>query len=642
MLLKLRGGLDSFFVTALLGLLIAAFAIWGIGPGMLSSSNQSVATVGDTEVSTTRFFNAVQQRAQQMQIQFGGDFSTPQLVQMLQLDRQVLGQMIVDATIREHVSSMGLRATDEQLAKQLRSIEAFSMPDGSFSQQLMLQALNTANITERELFDDLRYGVARQQLLESFLVEDMMPRALAENLHVWQAERRQASMINITANDLADIPAPTEEDIAAFYENSKATYMTPQRRSYSYLLLTPEYFADQVEIEDGVLEANYQSRLEEFAPSETRTVYQVSFDTQADAAEFVAAVNGGASFIEAAAARTDFTEAEINLGENKRADVEAAFGAEAANIVFSLNENAPSTPTEDIAGWSVFMVPTIVKNEGRTFEDVKAELETAYRNEEAIDILFDYQERIDTAMENTSSVAEIAQAVGLPLAVVTDVDSTGVGADGARVITQQNEYIVQSTAFREELGQEPSLTDLNPRDPTAGVYLLELNEIKEPAEQPLVDVRFRVEADLLRQRRQEKAGEIADAAAERLRNGESAELIADELGGTSFDAKNVARTGEANAGLSANIRRLIFDLDVGETDTEASADGNGYVVVKVLEATPGDPATADAAVGTLLDQLNSGFENELFIQYQAYLTERYPAKTNEALIQQLFSPENFQ
>ena len=45
MLLKLRGGLDSFFVTILLGLLIGAFAIFGIGPSVLNSGNQSVATV---------------------------------------------------------------------------------------------------------------------------------------------------------------------------------------------------------------------------------------------------------------------------------------------------------------------------------------------------------------------------------------------------------------------------------------------------------------------------------------------------------------------------------------------------------------------------------------------------------------------
>lgn len=642
MLLKLRGGLNSFFVTILLGLLIAAFAIWGIGPGMLSSSNQSVATVGDTEVSTNRYFNAVQQRAQQLQLQFGSDISTPQLIQMMQLDRQILGQMIVDAAIREHISSLGLRATDEQLAKELTRIAAFQSPDGSFSPQLMQQALFSSNTTERELFDDIRSGIARQQLLESFLVENMVPRSLAENLHVWRAERRKASLINITSADLTDIPAPTEEDIASYYESNKASYMTPERRSYEYLLITPDYFADQVEVPEGALEDMYERRSSEYAPPERRTVLQANFDTEAGAQAFLTAVNGGADFTTEAVERTDFTSTELEIGEVTEVELSNIFGAETANVVFGLEGNKPSAPQSDISGWNVFLVTNINQPETRAFEDVKAELEADYRREEAIDIMFDYQEQIDTALENTANLSEIANTVGLPLAVVSNVDGSGIGADGSRVITQQNEYIVQSAAFREELETEPLLIDLNPSDATAGVYIFKVTEINEPAEQALEDVRFRVEADWTAQRRQQKAGEIADAAAERLRAGDSAELIAEELGGTSFEANNVARSSDGNSSLSANIRNLIFDLNVGETDSEISADGNGYVVVKVLEATPGDPASATDAVNTLLDQLNAGFQEDLFVQYQTYLGERYPAEVNNLLIQQLFTSENLQ
>lgn len=642
MLLKLRGGLDSIFVTVLLGLLIAAFAIWGIGPGMLSGSSQSVAKVGDTEVSTNRFFNNVVQRAQQLQIQFGGDFSTPQLVQMMQLDQQVLAQMLVDAAVKEHLSTLGLRATDAQLAAALREIEAFQMPDGSFSPQLMEQALRQNNISQLELFEDLRSSVTRSQLLESFIVEDMIPRELANELHVWRGERRRAALINFAASDLTDVPAPTEEDVTAHYEANKEGYMTPERRSYNYLLLTPDYFAPQVEIPEGEIERRYEARADQYAASELRAVYNVSFNSQADAADFVAAVAGGADFIEAAVERSDFAANEIDLGDNTRQDLEAEFGAEAAAIVFGLEEGAPSAPVEDLGLWNVYMVPSITRIEGRSLDEVRAELEADYRSNQAIDLMFDYQDRIDDALETTSDLAEVATAVGLQVASVTGVDARGQNAGGFQVITQQNEFIVQSAAFREEIGIEPLITDINPTDVSAGFYLFEVTDIAEPAEQALEDVRARVEADWTRAARQERAGELADSATERLRTGASPEAIAEELGGTSFEAKNVARTGDSSSSLSANIRRLVFDLKVGEIDSEAAADGDGYVVVQVLEATAGNPETADTAVNTLLDQLNANFQEELFVQYQAYLTDLYPPEVNQQLIQQLFNPDNFQ
>ncbi len=642
MLLKLRGGLNNFLVTILLGLLIAAFAIWGIGPGMLSGSNQYVAKVGDTEVSTNRFFNLVQQRAQALQMQFGGEFSTPQLVQMMQLDQQVLNQTLVDAAVKEHISSLGLRATGEQLAAQLRNIEAFKMPGGGFSPELMQQALVSNNITQSELYADLRSAVTRGQLIESFVVEDMISRDFANALYTWQAERRGAALINLPADSLTDIPAPTEEEIASFYETGKAGYMTPERRTYDYILLTPEYFASQVEVPEGEIERLYEARADEYAASELRTVYQVSFDSEQEALDFVAVVNAGGDFTETAVATSDFAANEIDLGDNTRSDIEAEFGTEAAELVFGLAENTPSAPVEDIAGWSVYMVPNITLVDGRSFDDVKDELEQEYRSEEAIDIMFDYQNQIDEAMEATGSLTEIAQNVGLQLASVVDIDAQGLSVDGTPAVTQQNEYIIQSAVFREELGAEPTITDINPTDATAGFYLFEIRDIKSPTEQPLEEIRDRVIADLTAVRKRERAGEIADTAVERLRAGDDPEVIAEELGGTSFEAKNVARTGDSSSNLASNIRSLIFDLDVGSVDSAAAADNNGYVVVKVLSKEAGNPETADEAVNTLLDQLNADFQEELFVQYQAYLTELYPAEVNSLLIQQLFSPENFQ
>lgn len=642
MLLKLRGGLNNFLVTILLGLLIAAFAIWGIGPGMLGGSNQYVAKVGDTEVSTNRFFNLVQQRAQALQIQFGGEFSTPQLVQMMRLDQQVLSQMLVDAAVKEHISSLGLRATDDQLAAELRNIEAFKMPGGGFSPELMQQALISNNITQSELFADLRSAVTRGQLIESFVVEDMISRDAANALYTWQAERRGAALINLPADTLGDIPAPTDEELSEYYETGKAGYMTPERRTYDYMLLTPDYFASQVEVPEGEIERLYEARSQEFAASELRTVYQVSFDSEQEARDFIELVNGGADFTETAVASSDFAANEIDLGDNTRAEIEAEFGPEAAEIVFDLVQNTPSEPVEDIAGWSVYMVPSVTVIEGRPFDVVKDELEQEYRAEEAIDIMFDYQNRIDEAMEATGSLTEISRNVGLPLASVVDIDAQGRGVDGNPAVTQQNEYIVQSAVFREELGAEPTITDLNPTDSTAGFYLFEIREIKSPAEQPLEEIRARVVTDWTAGKQREKAGEIAEAAVERLRAGETPEALAQELGGTSFEAKNVARTGDSNSNLAANIRQLMFDLDVGEIDSAAAADGNGYVVVQLLSKEAGNPETAEAAVNTLLDQLNADFQEELFLQYQTYLTELYPAEVNNLLIQQLFSPENFQ
>ncbi|SDD64058.1 SurA N-terminal domain-containing protein [Kordiimonas lacus] len=636
MLLKLRGGLDSFFVTLLLGVLIAAFAIWGIGPGMLAGNTQSVATVGDTTVPTAQYANAVQRRAQQLQAQFGGQFTADRIIQMMQLDRQVLQQMIQEAAIAENTRELGIRITDAQLAAELLQFEAFKAPDGSFSQQMMAQALNQANMTQKELYIGLRREAASNQLLGSITQGAPVPRVLAERLYTWQAERRRATMINFAASDITDVAEPTEEELQAYYEDSKSNYMTPERRSYNYIMLTPAQFVDEVEIKEEDLLQAYDYRRSEYVRDESRDLQLVSFADKEAADAFIERVAAGEDFIALGAELTEFSAEELELGANTKADLQTDFDSTTADTVFALGEGELSAPIEGLAGWNVFRIKSITAGEEQTLEDVRADLEASLKEEHAVDLMFDFLPDLEDAIAEDGTLTAAATKLNVPLATVSEVDGRGQGPDGSPKVTLQEEGTVLSEAFRTELGIEPELKDLDPTDSTKGVFFVEVTEIKDPAERSFEDVRSEIRSAWIAQRRQEKAGEIAEAAKARLEAGEEAEAIALDLGGTSYDAKNVSRTAEGTSGLSANIRRLIFDLGVGQIDAERAADGNGYVVVRVNDITPGDPVRDAAKVDALHAELKAQFGSELFEQYQAKLLDTYSPEINNSLVNQLF------
>ena len=642
MLLKLRGGMDSFFVTALLGVLIAAFAIWGIGPGMLSGNNQTIATVGDTEVSTQQYANAVNRQAQQFQAQFGGQLSTQQIIQMMQLDTRILDQMVTDAAIAEHMSKLGMRASDAQVASEIRTYEAFQTSDGSFSPQMLEASLSQAGITRKDLFTDIKRNISRNQLVAVMAAGDVLPKSLATKLYVWQAERRRATMINIAASDMADIAAPSEEELASYYEDNKASYMTPERRSYRYVMLTPEQFANDVEVTEDLLLDAYDNRRDDYVQDELRSLQMVSFSDRDQAAGFIARIGAGEDFVTAAVDMTEFAATELDLGQNKRSDLITDFDEATASGVFALEVDSLSEPIESLAGWNVFKVTAIAAGSERTFDEVRGELEGFVREERGIDLMFDFLPDLEDAIAEDGDLSAAAAKLNLPLATVTGIDNQGVNTAGEQTVTQQVEYTVMQEAFRLDVGIEAEVTDLDPSDNTKGVYLVELTEIAEPAEQPLESVRNSVRSAWTAERQQAKAGELADQAKARLEAGEAAEEIALDLGGTSFDAKNVGRTAEGNSGLSENIRRLIFDLAKGETDAERSADGNGYVVVRVDDIMAGDPMAKADAVETLHANLTQQFGDELFLQYQNGLLRSFEPEVKTQLVQQLFRTDTDQ
>ncbi|NVJ99017.1 MAG: SurA N-terminal domain-containing protein [Alphaproteobacteria bacterium] len=636
MLLKLRGGLDSFLVTLLLGVLIAAFAIWGIGPGMLSGNTQSVASVGDTKVATRDFNAAVQRRAQEMQQQLGGQFTAEQIINMMQLDVRILDQMVRQAVVTERSNELGLRATNDQVAKSIRGFAAFQTPDGSFSPQMVAQTLNQLGMTEKELTRDVRRSITSDQLIGSLVAGNTVPRSLAEKLYVWQAERRRATMINFAASDITDVDEPTEEEIGTYYEGNQASYMTPERRSYSYIMLTPAQFTDQIEVTEDDLLSAYDSRRDEYIQDELRGVLQVSFPDDATARAFIERVSAGEDFVTVGAELSAFSAEELDLGDNSKSDLATDFDETTAEAVFSLETGGVTAPLEGLAGWNVFKVSSITAGAEQTFEEVRSDLEASVKEELAIDEMYNFLPELEDAVAEDGILTAVAEKLNLQLATVTGIDSRGQGPEGTPLVTQQNEYTVMQDAFRAEVGMEPIVRDLDPQDSSKGVYLVELTEVSAPEVRALEDVRAEIKTAMLDEKRREKAGEIAEIARTRLAAGEEASALAEELGGTSYEAKNVARNADGNSGLAANIRRLIFDLGAGQIDSERAADNNGYVVVRVDEIVPGDPATNTDAVDTLYSEISTQFNDEIFQQFQNKLMDTYKPEINYNLINQLF------
>ena len=316
--------------------------------------------------------------------------------------------------------------------------------------------------------------------------------------------------------------------------------------------------------------------------------------------------------------------------------MELDFDVTTADAIFTADSGAVTAPVEGLGGYNVFRITSITEGSTITLDDVRAELTDKVKREKAIDAMFDFLPDLEDAIAEEGSITAIAARLNLDVATVSAVDNQGRNVDGNQVITQPIEQRLLSVAFVAEQGAESDLTDLNPQDNTAGSFLLEVTETFDPEEQPFEDVSSEVRTSWLAEQRQQKAGELADAALARVVAGGNVEEIAADVGGISFDAKNLARVGGENSNLSASIRRLIFSLGVDQADVDRSADGDGYVIVRVTEIVPGDPATQTAESAVLMTQLAQSQQDTLLAQYQQYLMAKNPPEINGPLIEQLF------
>jgi len=633
---KISKNLKTIIIGGLFAILIISFAIGGVGANIFISSDKVMATVGDTEIETNDIVRTVNNQAQQYQAQYGFALTTQQIIQGLGLHQQALQQALATAAFDESASQLGLRGTNEQVAKIIRELEAFQVLSGTFNRAQMMRVLNDNNMTYAKFESDTKADNARNQLITALQANTPVSRLLAEQLFSYRDEIRSAQLLVLPEDIVKEISDPADGDLEKFYEARKTAYMTEAYRSYDYILISPETFKDQVVIDEEKLLAEYEYLKSEYTTPAKREILQVSLQNEEDAATFINRVKAGEDFTTVAAEMSDFTEDEINLGEMTAEDLEADFEKEASDAVFSLGKDDMSQAIEGFAGWNVFKVLNVTLGSEQSFAEVRDSLESKFADGEAVDLMYAYIDSIEEAIAEGGNLAEVAERAGATAANVTNVAADGHFKEGAAQITSPAEKRILAEAFKTEIGNFLELKDVAADADDSSMYVLEVSEAIDPVQKTFEEVKDDVLRGWQAQERRTQIGKIAETALARIRAGESIAIVSEDFGGTALDANNIRRTGSQDSTIAPNIRSLIFSLKVGESEMDLSADGDGYLLAQLKDIKPADPAGSTALVDVIASQMANSFGDELLLQYQMHLMDIYEQTVNGPLFNRAF------
>ena len=635
---KVRSGVKSILVSALFGLLIASFAIWGVGGGMFVASGRVVATVGETNIETEDLKRNVDNQAREYQLQYGGAVSAQDIILGLQLHQRTLQQMITSAALTDSAATLGLRGSDIQLSKEMLKIDAFQpIKKGVIDRETMMQTLQTAGLTYKKYITDTKNLIAQEQLINAVTAATPVPRILAEKLYSFRNEIRSATLLSLPGSIIKNVASPAEGELEDYYNIRKDAYMAPEYRTYNYVLLTPESFEDKVVVSEDALREEFEYKQSEYSTPASRTMQQVSLETEDAAKLFIERVNSGEDFTKVAVAMSDFTEEEITLPTSDYEQVEADFSKETADVVFALGIGEVSNALEGPAGWSFFKIVDLTEGSSTSYEDVRNELKDAYVKDQAINLLYDFTEKVEEVLSEGGDLTEVSNQLNIPMATLTEVDVQGRDKNGKNNILTEVGSTILRAAYQSEIGDFLELKDINANADDRRMYMLELTDVVDPAQKPLESVQSELLASWESEKRQKLIGEIAETALERIRNGESSEALALELDGTSYSAKNIRRSDNTNSNISTNLRRLIFSMKINDTDMEVAADGNGYIIAKLDKVKSGDIEANQGQIDVILAELETSMGNELMAQYQIDLGKSLEIVVNQPVFERTFN-----
>src|SRR6266851_699560 len=230
--------LGKVVMATVVGFLVISFAIWGIGDIFRGFGRSTVAKVGGTEISIDQFRMLYNDRLQQITRQFGRPITTEQ-ARAMGLDKLVIGQIVSEILLDERARKLGLNLTDAEVVRRITSDPAFQGPNGQFDRFRFEKIIRQAGYNEARFVAERRRELIRRQLQGTIASGMSVPNAWLDAASRYSHEERAIEYLLLDRAQAGEVPAPTPEMLAKYYEERKILFRAPEYRKLVIVALIP-------------------------------------------------------------------------------------------------------------------------------------------------------------------------------------------------------------------------------------------------------------------------------------------------------------------------------------------------------------------------------------------------------------------
>jgi len=600
MLTALRAFAKSKVAMVLFGLLIFAFAVFGIGNRDLLRPRVSnaVITAGARSIEPAEYKRAFDGFKTQVEQQVGQPI-TPEVAAANGLDRRVLEGLATREAFAAFEDKIGVRPADKLIAAEIQKIPAFfDQVSGRFDKTSYLRRLADNNLTAEAFEKSVRDQITDQHVTTGLIVGLRAPLAYAAMAAIYAQESRDAAYFPVEPSSVPAPPAPTDAQLTELMNENKAQLTRPEFRTLTVVRFSPSMVTVNTPIDPAELKKRFDFRKDTLSTPETRTVIQIPAKDPAAAQAITQNLAKGTD--PAAAAKAAGVEAITYSGKPQTAIPDKKVAAAA----FATPAGQVATVRGDL-GLAVIKVLSVTPGRAVTLEEVRPALEAEIRKDQASEKVYNLTQAYDDAHQGGATLSVAAAKAGVPTATLGPLTQNGRDMNGQPVpgLSQK----LMQTAWSLPAGGESELEDAGGGE----FYAVRVEKIIPPALPPFAELK----PILVRgwtQRELVKAMQArADALAARVRKGESLEAVAASAGASVVRAPAIdRRSAQQNQTLSQDMLGKVFTARAGDVFT-AQNSHFGFVVGKLEAIHSGDPATLARTAEQIRPQMTNAFYREL-------------------------------
>jgi len=610
---------------AVVAFLIGSFAIWGIGDIFRGFGLSTAAKVGRTEITTEQFRQIYNDKLQEIGRQIGKPISTEQ-ARALGFDRQILAQLTAEIALDERARALRLSLSDAEIARRITTQPAFQTAAGTFDAVRFREAIRQAGYTEQRFVAEQRRSSVRSQLSGTIMGGSLVPHAAIEAMDRYQNEQRSLEYVLLGTAQAGDLPAPTPEVVAQYFDQRKILFRAPEYRKIEVLALIPGDQANWIEVADDDIKKAYEEHRDNFGTPERRQLQQMVFPNVEAATAAAERIAKGATFTEVAK-ESGIADKDIELGTLAKKSIIDGVVADAA---FALKEGETSAPVQGRFGVTLMHVIKIEPGQVRPLEEVAPQIKKAIATENARKQIQSVYDKIEDVRSEGHTLAEAASTLKLAAHSV-ELDRSGHDSSGLPVKDLPDAQRLLAAAFSTDVG-----VDSDPLKVQDGYVWFEVEGITPSRDRTLEEVKDRVEASW---RADEIAKRLRDKAAQMLDKLKAGSTLADLAAAEGLKVETIAslKRGAASPPLSASATDKVF---VTPKDAAAGAEAEQpgeQIVFRVTDiALPKTDMNSDEAK-TIAQSLNRSFSDDVFSQYITKVESEIGVTINRNAVSQVVS-----
>ncbi|MGN6769085.1 MAG: SurA N-terminal domain-containing protein [Rhizobiaceae bacterium] len=624
MLGAMRNAAGSWVAKLFFIVLVASFAVWGIGGRIEGdSASNSVLKAGDTSVSLNEYRLAYDRQLSTLSQQLGQRLTREQAT-ALGVDQRVLSQLVGGAVLDEQARRLGLGISLTRIADLTREDAAFQGPDGQFNRQQFDYVLRQVGMSPEEYMQNQQQAAVRRQIVDATTEGMKTPDAFLKAVALYRGEDRTIEYVTMPQSLVEPIEDPSDSTLQAWFDKNKKKYAAPEYRKIAYVRLEPQDIADPSSISDAQVKQDYEAHLKNYTTPEKRTIEQIVFKDEAAANAGLASIKGGATFDDVAKSQGK-TEADTKLGTFAKSELPEQKIADAA---FSLKVGEVSPVVQGAFGPVLLRVTAITPEAVKPLSDVSDQIRKDLALGDANRDLLDVHDSWEDARAGGATMREAADKLKLKVVTIDAIDREGRAPDGTVIKDLPESEQLIKDAFESDKGIEND--PITTKDD--GFIYYEVQDIKQAHDRTLDEVRAKVVADWKAEEATSRLGAKATEMEKKAKAGTSLDDIATELK-LEKETKRGVKRDTNDADLGQNGVAAVFGVGQGGIGLFSGPDDKAQVLFKTTEVFEPAGAGPDSVDEQTRKMFASGMANDLLDQLVNKLQAEYGVTVDRSAIQ---------